>query len=374
VFALAWVFAGHREPAAHWRAFGKGLAVAAAVSLLLLAYPLWLQFFGAQTYHGTGFNQRVHAEDVLAYGAYPRRSIAGQLGLANNLAPNPTEENSFFGLPLLVLVVGISVALRRNVLVRALAATAAVFAVLSLGPAVKFDGVYTHIPLPYAAVARLPLFDSALPSRLALVVVPIVGVLLGLAIDAAPAGRPKKLLAAGLAVALVPLVPVPLLIMERSGVPSFITSGDWRRYVAPGETLVPVPPVADLLPDGQRWQAFALSTGDGQTFRVPGGFFLGPGGPDGHGLTGPVPRYSYALLKDVALTGHTYTIGDGDRRLALADLRFWRGHVVVLPVSGGTGNRWSANQGALLATTTALFGPPTRVDDVWLWRVDTTGG
>ena len=256
------------------------------------------------------------------------------------------------------------------------AATALVFAVLSFGPAVKFDGHYTRIPLPYALLAPLPLFDAALPARLALVVVPIVGILLGLAVEKA-ADQPKpprRLLAAVHAVALVPLVPVPLLVMARSEVPHFITAGTWRQYVRPGQTLVPVPPVADLLPDGQRWQAAALSTRDGQTFRLPGGFFLGPGGPGGRGRTGPVPRYSYALLKDVALTGQVPAIDDDDRRLARADLRHWRGNLVVLPVSGGTGNRWSANQGALLATTTALFGPPTRVDDVWLWRVDPGDG
>src|SRR5262249_21770054 len=35
---------------------------------------------------------------------------------------------------------------------------------------------------------------------------------------------------------------------------------------------------------------------------------------------------------------------------------------------GGTGNKWSAHHADLLATLTALFGPGTRVDDVWLWR------
>jgi len=40
-----------------------------------------------------------------------------------------------------------------------------------------------------------------------------------------------------------------------------------------------------------------------------------------------------------------------------------------LPASGGTGNKWSAHQQALLATVSALLGPGFRVDDVWLWAV-----
>ena len=164
-------------------------------------------------------------------------------------------------------------------------------------------------------------------------------------------------------------MPTPLLVMARSPVPHFVTAGTWRQYVRPGETLVPVPPPSDLLPDGQRWQAAALSTGDGSTFRIPAGFFLGPGGPDGHGRIGPVPRPTYAMLTNVALLGGVPPIDNVDRLLAADDLRYWHASVVVLPAGGGTGNKWSAHHGDLLATLTALFGPGTRVDDVWLWRV-----
>ena len=80
----------------------------------LLAYPLWLHFFGPQRFHGTGFDPRVHAEDIAAFGAFPQRSLAGVAGLDTDLAPNPTEENSFFGLPLLVLAVACFVLLWRR--------------------------------------------------------------------------------------------------------------------------------------------------------------------------------------------------------------------------------------------------------------------
>ena len=384
VFALCRVLAGHREPTAQLRAFGRGLAVGAAVATVLLAYPLWLQFAGAQTYHGTGFDQRVHSEDLAAYAAFPVRSLAGLAGFGTHLAPNPTEENSFFGVTLLLgTIVAIVLLLRhaaagRRRLVWAVTGTAGVFAVLSFGPVVKFNGHLTKTPLPYALLAKAPLFNAALPARLALVVVPLVGVLLALAVDAAMGGsgllagpllgRDRRLVRAAIVLALLPIVPVPLLVTPRSPVPHFISSGGWRQYLRPGETLMPVPPTSDLLPDGQRWQAAALSTSDGATFRIPAGFFLGPG-PDGRGQIGPVPRPTFALLSDVALKGTVPTITVTDRLTAREDLRYWRASVVVLP-DAGTGNRWHDHHDALLATLTALFGPGTRVDDVWLWRVD----
>ena len=114
---------------------------------VLLAYPLWLHFSGPQRYHGTGFDPRVHNEDLAAYAAFPAPLAGRRGGLDTSLAPNPTEENSFFGIPLLLLAV--------VCFVHAVAAaptrpagppcgrwrvTGAVFAVLSLGPAVKWFG------------------------------------------------------------------------------------------------------------------------------------------------------------------------------------------------------------------------------------------
>src|SRR5204863_1146258 len=136
-------------------------------------------------------------------------------------------------------------------------------------------GERTGVPLPYATVARLPVFDSALPARFALMVIPIVGLLLAFALDRARGLPHWRLWYAGLAVALLPIVPLPIPAAPRDPVPHFFSDGTWRRYVHSGQTLVPVPPASDVLPEGQRWQA-ATNFG----FAIPAGFFLGPG-PDG---------------------------------------------------------------------------------------------
>jgi hypothetical protein len=377
VFLGTWALARSRraEARAALPHLLRGLGVTAAVAFALLAYPLWLHFFGPQRFSGTGFDARVHSEDIAAYGAFPRRSLAGVAGLDTGLAPNETEENSFFGLPLLVLVVACFVLLWRSAdagrraTLRALAGTAVVFTVLSWGPRALVLGESTAVPLPYALVGKLPVFNAALPARLALVVTPVVAVLLAYAVDALLVAAPRRRLAWGAAfvVALLPLVPVSLLTVQREPIPAFITTGAWRAEVPQGGVIVPVPLTLDVLPDGQRWQAYAVTHRQGE-FRIPSGFFLGPGGPDGRGRIGPVPRATDQLLYDVAKTGVVPPIGAVERSAARIDLAHWQADVVVLP-DEVHGAKWPVHVDALRRTVTALLGPPRRVADVWLWRV-----
>ncbi|PZM97989.1 MAG: DUF2079 domain-containing protein [Actinobacteria bacterium] len=355
----------------------RGLGVTTVVAGAILAYPLWLHFFGPQRYHGTGFDARIHAEDVAAFGAYPLRSLAGVLGLGTSLAPNETEENSFFGLPLLLLAVACLVALWRSAppgrraTLRALAVTGVVFTVLSWGPRLKWLGTITGVPMPYALLDDLPVFNAALPARLALVLVPLIGIVLALAVDhwraAPPPAWPRRAWALGFAVALLPLLPAPLLTSEREPIPTFITSGAWRSYVSPGGVIAPLPFTLDVFPDGQRWQAYAFAHRQGE-FAIPSGFFLGPGGPNGRGRIGPVPRSTDGLLYEVAKTGVVPPITDVERAAARADLRYWNVEVVVL-ADQVHGAKFPVHQAELLEAATALFGPPERVHDVWLWRV-----
>ncbi|NUR50693.1 MAG: hypothetical protein HOV71_21405 [Hamadaea sp.] len=135
--------------------------------------------------------------------------------------------------------------------------------------------------------------------------------------------------------------------------------------------LVSVPIANDLVPDGQRWQADALarSAGDrGPVFRIPAGFFLGPGGPDGTGRIGPIPTYTQTLLEDVAKTGYAPPITDAERARVRADLKYWGAEAVVL-ADDVQGAHWETHQPALLEVMKRLLGEPQRVDDVWLWQL-----
>ncbi|WFE31409.1 DUF2079 domain-containing protein [Micromonospora sp. WMMD975] len=364
-----------------------GLGVTALVAGVLLAYPLWLHFAGPQRFHGTGFDPLIHSEDVAAYLSYPRRSLAGWAGFGTSLAPNPTEENSFFGVPLLLLAVACFVLLWRRAdrafraTLLALGVTAVVFAVLSWGPTVKWNGRRTDQLLPFGVLDNLPVVNAALPSRLALVVAPVIGLLLAYAIDTlrAPTPRPDERArparrrvsgaawVVGFAVALLPLLPTPLLTSVREPVPEFITGGAWKRYVPPDGVLTPLPLTVDVYPDGQRWQAYALAHRQGE-FRIPAGFFLGPGGPDGRGRIGPVPRTFDSLMDQAGSTGLVPIITAGSIAESRADLRYWGVRAVVL-ADRVHGAKYDVDEEALRRTATALLGPPERVEDVWLWRV-----
>jgi hypothetical protein len=383
VFLGVWAVSpgGRAEARAALPTVLAALAVTAAVAGALLAYPLWMHFAGPQSFAGTGFNQRVYAESVAAYGSYPARSLAGVAGLNSTLAPNPTEETSFFGLPLLALVftgwgmLWRDASTRRRATLRALAATGAVFAVLSFGPRLKTLGIPTAVPLPYAVLGRLPLFNAALPARFALVVVGVIGVLLALTADRllTRPGRGRgwrTAWAAGFAVALIPIVPAPLLWAWRAPIPTFVASGAWQRYVPDGGALTALPLASNALPDGQRWQAYTLAAG-GPQFAMPGGYFLGPD-LDGRGRIGALPRPTDRLFTLAAQYGLVLPVDRSDQAQAQADFAYWGVRVVILP-DHVTPAQWPVYYEAVRQTATALLGPPERVDDVWLWRITATG-
>jgi hypothetical protein len=380
VFLLTWSLApGTRgEARAALGTVAAALVVTALVAGAALSYPLWMHFSGPQSFAGTGFNQRTFAEDIAAYPSYPSRSLAGVLGFDTNLAPNPTEETSYFGLPLLVLI-GCALAMLwrratpgRRATLRALALTGGVFALLSLGPRLKVLRYISDVAMPYSLVSHLPLFNSALPARLALVVVGVFGIVLAFAADkllTAPlrSRRARTVWAAGFAVALVPIIPAPLLYAERAPLPHFITAGTWRQYVPDDGALTALPLASNVTPDGQRWQAWNLAHG-GPHFVIPGGYFLGPGGEAGKGRIGAPQRPTDRLLLRAARLGIAPPVDDYDREQARQDFAYWNVSAVILP-DQVSGEGWPLSYDVLQRTAIALLGPPERVDDVWLWRI-----
>jgi hypothetical protein len=356
-----------------------GLGVTAVVAGALLAYPLYMHFAGPETFSGTGFNQRYYVEDLAAYISYSSRSLAGWAGLGSAfLSSNATEEASFFGLPLVILVVAALVVLWRDAdpgrraTLRALTVVAAVFFLLSLGPRLRVFERETAISLPYAALTKLPLFDSALPARFALVIAGVVAIVLALTADRLLAGQITEsplhtALAAGFAVALIPVLPTPLLTRHRAPEPAFISQGTWERYVRPGGVLTPLPIAVNMADDGQRWQAYTMARGK-DPFRIPGGYFLGPGGKDGKGRVGAAWRPTDWLFFRAATYGYVGRITDVDREQARRDLAYWGVEAMFLPdeITGPEGPLYRT---AVSVTATELLGPGQRVGDVTVWTI-----
>jgi hypothetical protein len=384
VFVIAWAVQKPTRPEARAAVprVLAGLGVAAVVAGALLAYPLYMHFAGPETFGKTGFSQRDYSEDFASYIAYADRSLGALAGLHNVLAANPTEETSFFGLPLILLVIAGLVVLwkradpgRRSTL-RALMIVGGVFIVISWGPRLKFFEHHTYLPMPYALLARLPLFDAALPARFSLVLVGVFGIVLALLADALLDGelkpRVSTALAAGFAFALVPIFPLPVLVTDRTPEPRFIADGTWKRYVPDNGVISALPFGLNVSADAQRWQAYTMARG-GKQFRIPDGYFLGPEAwPDENGeikgrISAP-PRHTDWLFLRAAFYGYQANITDRDRDWARDDFQYWNIDAVFLPATI-TGPVGMLDHAALLATTTDLLGPPERVDDVLVWRI-----
>nr|WP_218908419.1 hypothetical protein [Micromonospora jinlongensis] len=386
-----------QRPAATRAAAGTflaGLGVAGGLALVLAAYPIWFQFNGPQSYRGLqGGVFHNWGEDLVAFVTFARDTWAGDPAVEKTIGL--TEQNTWFGWPLVLLsVVALVLLVRRSLPARIAAVLIVVFTVASIGPRVRFNGVETGVRGPWSYVPDdLPLVEMMMPTRLTLVVAAAVGVLLALTWDAAhrqgrpvadqprvPAQRvgeaapatsdepssPAPVAAgrrwlrpvgyAAVALAVLPLFPRPLPAQQIDPPPHFISAGGWRPYVPEGRTLVPVPIPSNVhgLPT-LRWSALT-----GQEFPVPGGYFIGPN-ELGEGVFGAPNRPTSTLIYSTMDKDAVPVLTDENRRQAVEDLRFWRASVVVLGAH--------PREAVLRELVTGLIGPPQRVDDVWVWDV-----
>ncbi|MFJ8581606.1 hypothetical protein [Micromonospora sp. NPDC093277] len=352
------------------RPFGAGLGVAAVVAAALLAYPLYVQLFGPGAYQGLSRLIRGYRTDLASYVAWSRESLAGDARTSAHLVKNPTEENAFFGWPLAVLVVALVWWLRRNAVVLGLAAAGVVFAVFSLGREIRFDGRDTSVPGPWAALEKLPLLHSVVPTRWSLALTPIVGVLLALGVEHTrrlarrhPAARRQIRFATAtvLTMALLPLLPTPLPSVRLDQTPGFVTSGAWRPYVAGGHSIVTLPLPDTDYADPLRW---AAETRLGMP--LARGYFLYPDTRPGAGrvalFTAP-PRPTSSFFITIRRTDGVPPIKPQDRVAAVSDLRYWRAGAVILDPR-------LRQADALRLGMTALTGiEPVSTGGVWLWDV-----
>lgn len=355
LFALSYTAVRPSEAATAVRPLLRGLAIAAAVALPLVVYPLAWQFSGPQSYdgidHGTAPGTANSLRALLTFAE--RSLLAGDTEATRALSLNATEQNAFYGWPLALLALAITVLLwRRRPVVRALAATVLAAAVLSMGP--RIGGA----PGPWALLDGLPLFESVIESRVAMICAPALGMLVALAIAEPRGPRPVVRYAgpAAVALALLPLLPAPLRSEPRAEVPAFFTDGTWKAYVRDGETLVPVPLAEPGAAEALHWQTAA-----GLGFRMPGGYFNGPyGDGDRTGVYGVPLRFTASLLQDTRFTGVAPVIDTAAREAAAQDLAYWRAGALVLAPQ--------PHADVLRETVDKLVGRPgRRVDGVWVW-------
>jgi hypothetical protein len=366
VFAIAYLIPRRAEIRGMLRPLAKGFGVAIPVALLIAGFPLYWQFFGPQSFHT--LQHGAAGNDLAAFTRFATQSIAGVPSAAADVSMNRTEENAFFGWPLIVLTVVLTIWLWRDVVSRALAITTYVMALLSLGVEITMAHQDTGIPGPWKWLSQLPFLDSLLESRLAMGCIPLVGGLLaiatarvweGAASQSLEAQRrlPLKTVWIGAVVAvLLPIAPTALVTHERPTSPPFFADGIWRTYVEPGGSLVPVPLPSTGEAEPLHWQVDA-----GLGYPMPEGYFVGPtSATDKRGRYGAFPRPTSDIFAHVEESGQVAQITEADRTQALADLRYWHADVLVI------GPR--EHQDALKSTVELLLRKPGEfIGGVWIW-------
>lgn len=361
VFSIAYAVRRPRQAWAALPAFLRGLSVTALVAGALLAVLLAYQFAGPQHYTGNPQDPQPFRSDLMDYFGF---QATGPFWSAETFGRFAVRA-PVLGLPLALLILVFGWPLRRNVLFTSTLATATMMGLFSLGIEIELFDKPRGIPGPWLPVARLPVFEWAIPFRLGHLAVPAIGLVLALILHRAASRWREggRLVAAATgvatALALFAVLPVPFATVSRPAVPRFVTADTWRAYVPPGRTLVTVPAPSLQSFDGMRW-AIASE----RDIRIPGGYFLGPS-PEDNGKTtlfGTSYAWSTRMWIDVSQTGKVWPAAPGDRERLLADLRFWQASVVVLVPT-------AKNVTALQASVEQFLGPPRRVDDVLLWDV-----
>lgn len=329
------------------RAAGPFLVAFTAVA----AFPLAFQLLGPQRVHGAIQPPNVFVTD-LANLVLP--TAVHRFGGARLASSNLSEQVGYLGVPLLALL-GLTVRrLRSDPRVRVAATLAGCLTVLSLGPSLHLAGRDTGLPLPWAAVDRVPLLNDMLPNRLMLYVDLMAALLVALLVArllASPRPPGARRLGAAAGLALASLLPAAFPSTPRT-VPAFFRSQASRLPAGSVALVAPIGHASHAEP--MLWQAAA-----GLRFRMPQGYFVGPDA-DGHPMYGVQPSTLSTTMEEVQ-RGATPSVTPalaGELRRDLAERR-------VATVLVGPMNR----QDEMLRFFAALFGrsPTSEGDGVYAW-------
>ena len=171
---------------------------------------------------------------------------------ASKWGPGSLSVACYVGIPLLVLVVLLAIASWRSRLVRFLCCMLAIIIAASLGPELYVDG-RPDGSLPWAGIFQLPLTRNAIPLRLMVFAYLVLAVAVALWL-AGPAKRVPwaRWLLAVLVIASIALDAAPVKVKADTEVPTFISAGQYRHQLWPGEVVVVVSDVGNA---GMLWQA-----------------------------------------------------------------------------------------------------------------------
>jgi hypothetical protein len=358
-----------------------GLVVAAATTLVIAGWALWVQFAGPLSQSGSPFLRDFYVNDLTGFvtpSSYLFFHTSASAAAAAAYQGEAPEYLAYLGWPVIIVAVLAVAVLWRNPVVRTAAGTALILSALSLGGHPLVSGT-THqdVSLPWHWIEGLPLGGSVLPDRLSILADGALAVLLAFALDLVMARlsradrRGMAALAAGVAVlACLPLVPRPLPVAATVPLPAG-WSAAFRALRLPADATVLVVPVPEVhLTAAMRWAADS-----GLRISLVGGYFIGPAWNglayvDGNGTaptasylnelwaTGLAPRS--ALASAAAGAGLQPPAAPLAPSQAGSDLRAWGPSAIVAVTSRGS---------ALAGYLAGLLGRPVYAGGgVLAWR------
>jgi hypothetical protein len=162
--------------------------IAGFVSLVLLAYPVWMLVAGPQHVPTPPHppNNPYDENDLLNFFVPgPTQHISfGMRYLGNQVVDRLlTAEDSYIGIPVLLAVGYLVYRSWRVPRVQLTLALLLLSALLTLGPHLVVDGHSTDVPLPFLILDHIPLFNSIVPPRLAFGVDTSLAALLAFSLD-----------------------------------------------------------------------------------------------------------------------------------------------------------------------------------------------
>ena len=350
VALLATAYFGRHQLRRRARYLVVGAGWAAGTAVVLLAYPLWFALRGPGSIRGAiqlvpqGY--RADLLGPLVPDSLQRLAPHHLASVADHFANSVTENGSYLGVTLLVvLAVGTVVWWRDSLVVRVAAITGVAAFVISLGAGlvVKANppGSASGFPLPERIFTKLPVLANTIPVRYSVYTVLFASLLLAVILDRIHASLARRRLhphrdpvkarhdrgvvavAAPLAVAalaLFPLYPVaPLSGIAPVGTPAYFSSPELTA-IPPGSVALLYPFPSSITPNAQAWQAVAELR-----FAMPGGYFLVPSGPARHIAFSPGLSYTRNTMTARVLTGlETGTVPPETPALRTALRSQWR--------------------------------------------------